>query len=467
MHLFVHSFPGHKYIRDHKKIDQLKQKHEHTSDGFIEVVCGVIRNEAGEYLVVHHSLDNRFVMPGGKVDKGETLKEALNRELKEEIDINITDTKYIGALKEIISNIPYRLHYFSCTIQGEPRIMETNIHSTLKRVGVEAMNTPLGFGLKIENNIFSEIKDIQKTSIDLYFLRTLLHRKDIQKELAEAPYNIPSYLDPQKDYHQVFCLQHKEYFVIPYNATQIPTPHPRSKQTIVFSNQWRDQIGHTHNTIKTEQLTPNSPQIHLGDIIKAVNPHNQQVKYIKITKKEKQERNYVLHDYRETSYNDEGLPVPYFRFTEGNAAYQHGSPVVHRHNIVAVLKHRSEEKFLILKRPQFGRWTFVMWGIDKDENHINAAHREIMEETGYTDIGEGKSIAEEIHSEYYAAHKKENRYAINHAYLFHLQSNAQQSHQREEHEDFVIMWLNPEEVMQQLTGAPMRYIWQKVLEQSD
>ena len=54
----------------------------------IEVVCGVIRSEKG-YLIAQKKNSLLWEFPGGKVREGETLNEALIREIQEELAIDV------------------------------------------------------------------------------------------------------------------------------------------------------------------------------------------------------------------------------------------------------------------------------------------------------------------------------------------------------------------------------------------
>ena len=59
----------------------------------IKVVGAIIENENNEILCALRSpimsLPNMWEFPGGKVEEDETLKEAIEREIKEELDCDV------------------------------------------------------------------------------------------------------------------------------------------------------------------------------------------------------------------------------------------------------------------------------------------------------------------------------------------------------------------------------------------
>ncbi len=58
----------------------------------LEVSAGVIRGKDGRVLICRRTgkLDGLWEFPGGKREHGESIAECLRRELKEELDIDVT-----------------------------------------------------------------------------------------------------------------------------------------------------------------------------------------------------------------------------------------------------------------------------------------------------------------------------------------------------------------------------------------
>ena len=67
----------------------------------IKVVGAIIENESKEILCAlrspRMSLPNKWEFPGGKIESGETLKEAIEREIKEELSCEV---KFINSFND-------------------------------------------------------------------------------------------------------------------------------------------------------------------------------------------------------------------------------------------------------------------------------------------------------------------------------------------------------------------------------
>lgn len=117
-----------------------------------DVVCAVIVNQdkilaqTAQKNNLIHTNDTQYVVPGGKVEVGETINAALHREIKEETNLNIDVVKKLGATR----NNKYKLHWFVCapTDLSLLRVVEPEKQKELKWVNLEDVSvnwTPKNF----------------------------------------------------------------------------------------------------------------------------------------------------------------------------------------------------------------------------------------------------------------------------------------------------------------------------------
>ena len=60
--------------------------------------------------------------PGGKQEFGESLKQCLRRELKEELDIQVSYPRFFYSLRHSYPDKEVEIHFFTCSIiNGEPK----------------------------------------------------------------------------------------------------------------------------------------------------------------------------------------------------------------------------------------------------------------------------------------------------------------------------------------------------------
>ena len=90
----------------------------------IEVVAAIIMHNA-EILSVQrpkHKLDyisQKFEFPGGKIEVGETREQALNRELKEELEINADIGNYVTTVNHKYPDFELIMHAYIVKIDSK------------------------------------------------------------------------------------------------------------------------------------------------------------------------------------------------------------------------------------------------------------------------------------------------------------------------------------------------------------
>ena len=85
----------------------------------IDVVAAIIKRE-DYYLLAKRNKDKymglKWEFPGGKVEQNETFKEALSREILEELNVNIEIHKKVAEESYEDEEINIVLHYYMCSL---------------------------------------------------------------------------------------------------------------------------------------------------------------------------------------------------------------------------------------------------------------------------------------------------------------------------------------------------------------
>lgn len=76
-------------------------------------VGALIFNKEGKiFLMKSHKYNNQYVIPGGHVELGETMEDALKREIKEETGLKIYDLEFLGHQEFIFDKVFWKKKHF-------------------------------------------------------------------------------------------------------------------------------------------------------------------------------------------------------------------------------------------------------------------------------------------------------------------------------------------------------------------
>lgn len=107
----------------------------------IEVVAGIIKQNGKIFCSARGYGDYKgfWEFPGGKIEQGETREQALARELKEELDIDVSVGNHVITVEYDYPTFHLTMHCFYCEIvHGEIKLLE---HEDAKWMQPSEMHT--------------------------------------------------------------------------------------------------------------------------------------------------------------------------------------------------------------------------------------------------------------------------------------------------------------------------------------
>lgn len=110
----------------------------------IDVAVGILMQPNGDVLLAQRPEGKPYAgyweFPGGKVEPGEAVVDALARELAEELDVNIQDAAPWCCIEHVYPHAHVRLHFFiTRSWHGTPRSCEGQRFAWQGGVSVEPL----------------------------------------------------------------------------------------------------------------------------------------------------------------------------------------------------------------------------------------------------------------------------------------------------------------------------------------
>lgn len=113
----------------------------------LEAVIGLIKNDEGRYLIQKRPdtglLAGLWEFPGGKMEPGESREQALCRELREELGVDISNLEYLTSVEHTYTQFKVKLHAFACLPRDRP-VLERRRHRWVTLRGMRRFPFPSG-----------------------------------------------------------------------------------------------------------------------------------------------------------------------------------------------------------------------------------------------------------------------------------------------------------------------------------
>lgn len=124
-------------------------------------VRAIIRHN-GRILVCRHKGNNYYFFPGGHINFGETAKEALERELNEELYISIKNISFIGVVENVFTEESRKHHeldlVFSVSVK-KVKDKSKEDHIDFFFFDIKKFSKEIIFPIALRNNILKWLKD--------------------------------------------------------------------------------------------------------------------------------------------------------------------------------------------------------------------------------------------------------------------------------------------------------------------
>jgi isoleucyl-tRNA synthetase/8-oxo-dGTP pyrophosphatase MutT (NUDIX family) len=132
--------------------------------------------------------------------------------------------------------------------------------------------------------------------------------------------------------------------------------------------------------------------------------------------------------------------------------------VTNRKGVIVLIKHWSEQKYLLNSNDKFGWRILITGGMEGDENPIETAKREVLEETGFKNIRKIEKINFSHIDSFYRLHKGDNALVEQSNMFVELENGEQVEVSEEEKEMHQLSWKTKEEILSEISHDNHRFV---------
>ncbi len=177
------------------------------------------------------------------------------------------------------------------------------------------------------------------------------------------------------------------------------------------------------------------------------------------------------HDQRDfqfaKKYNLPIIPVVIPAVVDQGNPPRQNKTTVERRTVHALVRDPKNNTFILLQWKKYPWRNFIVGGVEEGEDIIEAARREVAEETGYKDLKFIKVLGDPVQAQYFTAHKDENRLAYTSAIYFELSDTPPDVVSEVEKEKYDIEWATLDSMNSQNMVCAELDIWKHRLEVDD
>ena len=142
-----------------------------------------------------------------------------------------------------------------------------------------------------------------------------------------------------------------------------------------------------------------------------------------------------------------------------NDAYREDLPIIERDTLAVIIKHPTEDSYLMAKWKNADWNGFLTGGIEDGDTLEETVKKEIHEESGFKNVSKIMPLDFTAHALFFHTVKNVNRLAHYHLVTAELSDLAQDPVSEEEQSIADFVWVPKDDVLQTISRDSMKSLW--------